>query len=332
MDDALERGIPMKAAVQYEYGDPEVVVAVEDVPDPAVGDGEVLVRVRAAGVNWADRSMTVGVPLVMRFGYGLRGPRRRVRGTDVAGTVERIGRNVHDLTPGDDVYGWGVSTFAEYAVIPAGQLVSKPASITFEQAGGIAMAGCVALQAWRDVAEIGAGDRVLVVGASGGIGTFAVQIGRAMGAHVTGVCSTPNLELVRSLGADRVIDYTVEDFTSGGERYDAILDMADTHTLDARRGALAANGTLIPNSGEGGRWFGSVGRILRARAISPFVGQRLRPFLSLAKRDDLLELNRMIEEGELAPVVGSTYALADTGAAIRHAGSGHARGKVVVTP
>ncbi len=322
----------MKAAVQHAYGEPEQVVAVEDVPDPAVGDGDVLVRVKAAGVNWADRSMTVGAPYVMRLGYGLRGPRRRVRGSDVAGTVERTGRNVRDFTPGDDVYGWGVSTFAEYAAVPAGQLVPKPESISFEQAGGIAMAGCVALQAWRDVATIGDGDRVLVVGASGGIGTFAVQIARALGAHVTGVCSTSNLELVRSLGADRVIDYTVEDFTRGGERYDVILDMADTHSLDERRRVLADDGTLIPNSGEGGRWFGSVGRILRARAISPFVGQRLRPFLSLAKRDDLFELNRMIAGGELAPVVGSTYPLAEAGAAIQRAGSGHARGKVVVTP
>jgi NADPH:quinone reductase-like Zn-dependent oxidoreductase len=184
----------------------------------------------------------------------------------------------------------------------------------------------------RDVAGIQPGQKVLVVGASGGIGTFTVQIAKALGAEVTGVCSTANTELVRSLGADYVIDYTKEDFTDSGRRFDMILDMADKHTLAQRRRLLETSGTLIPNSGEGGPWLGSVGRILKARLLSPFVGHRLRPFLSLAKRPDLLALTQLIDRGEIAPVVGETYALADAGAAVAVAGSGHARGKIVVVP
>lgn len=321
----------MKAAVHHAYGPPDEVFAVEDIAIPTIGDHEVLLRVHAAGVNWADRSMTLGVPYVMRLGYGMRAPRKGVRGTDVAGTVERAGRHVTQLRPGDEVYGWCTGSMAEYAAVNEDQLVPKPSAISFEQAAGAPMAGFVALQAVRDVAKTQPGDKVLVVGASGGIGSFAVQIAKAFGAEVTGVCSTPNMQLVTSMGADHVIDYTLEDFTKSAERYDLILDIADKHSLADRRRMLTRNGTLIPNSGEGGPWFGGIGRILKAWIVSPFVSQKLRPFLSVAKRDDLLALSGLIESGKLAPIIGKTYALSDAGQAIREAGSGHARGKVVIT-
>ncbi|HSF84188.1 MAG TPA: NAD(P)-dependent alcohol dehydrogenase [Acidimicrobiia bacterium] len=321
----------MKAAVQHSYGAPEEAVAIEDVPLPDLGDDEVLLKVRAAGVNWADWSMTRGMPYLMRAGYGLRKPRSRIRGTDVAGAVEIVGATVEQFAPGDEVFGWCTSAFAEHVAVKADQLISKPAALTFEEAAGIPMAGCVALQAMRDVAKVNRGDTVLVNGASGGIGSFAVQVAKSLGAEVTGVCSAPNLEMVRSLGADYVIDYGTDDYTRLGKRYDVILDIADNRTIAERRKVLTRNGTLIPNSGEGGPFFGSVGRIIKAWLVTPFVSQRLRAFLSLAKREDLLVLRDLIEAGELEPVVGASYPLADTGAAIRHAGSGHARGKVIVT-
>lgn len=321
----------MKAAVQHAYGDSVEVVSLEDVAPPRPGDGDVLVRVVAAGVNWADHSMTIGKPYVMRLGYGFRKPRRGIRGSDFAGVVEKVGDRVTVCKRGDEVFGWGTATFAEYAAVGADQVVSKPAAISFEQAAGIAMAGCVALQALRNIGNVEPGDAVLVNGASGGIGSFAVQIAKAMGAEVTGVASTANLDVVRFLGADHTIDYTKEDFTAGSERYDVILDIADKHTIEQRRRVLHDHGTLIPNSGEGGPWFGSIGRIVKARLLSPFVGHELHPFLSVAKQEDLTTLRDMIEAGTVTPVVGKTYSLADTGAAIVHAGSGHARGKIVVT-
>jgi len=321
----------MRAAVQHAYGLPQQVVHVEEVPVPAVGAGEVLVAVRAAGVNWADTSMTIGQPYLMRLGYGLRRPRRGVRGTDVAGTVVAVGADVTGFASGDAVFGWCTAAFAEYVVVPAGQLVAKPADLSFEHAAGVPMAGCVALQALRAVARTTAGDRVLVNGASGGIGTFLVQIAKARGAVVTAVCSTPNLDLVALLGADHVIDYTERDFTEGDERYDLVFDIADRLSLSRRRRVLTHKGVLIPNSGVGGPWFGSLGRILKAWLVSPFVSQKLHPFLSMAKADDLHEIVDLIEAGSVSPVVGATYGLAEAGEAIARAGSGHARGKVVVT-
>lgn len=320
-----------RAAVQHRYGAPEAVVAIEEITEPVPKPAEVVVRVRAAGVNWADRSMTVGKPYIARLGYGLRRPRNRIRGTDFAGIVDSVGSAVTRLRPGDDVLGWGTSAFAELVVVGEGHLVAKPEQLSFEAAAALPMAGCVALQALRDIAETKPGDTVLVNGASGGIGSFMVQIAASMGAEVTGVCSTPNLDLVRSLGADHVIDYTALDFTEGSDRYDLIFDIADDHSLRKRRRVLTRNGTLIPNSGEGGAWFGSIGRILTAWIVSPFVSQKLRPFLSMTKRDDLVELCALVESGQLTPIVGTTYPLSETGAAIAHAGSGHARGKVVVS-
>ncbi len=322
----------MKAAVQHEYGPPDDVFAVEAVDPPEVGAGEVLVRVVAAGVNWADQSMTIGKPYVMRLGYGFGRPRNGIRGTDVAGVVEAVGPDVTRFQRGDEVFGVGAHTFAELAVAKADHLASKPGNTSFEQAAGLPMAGCVAIQALRDIAETKPGDRVLVNGASGGIGSLAVQIAKSFGAEVTGVCSRPNVEFVESLGVDTAIDYTLDDFTQAGERYDLILDMADNRSLRARRRVLTDSGTLIPNSGKGGPVFGSLGRIVKARLASPFVRQRFRPFLSLAKQADLEAVARLVSDGELDPIVGRTYSLGDTGAAIALAGSGHARGKVVVVP
>lgn len=320
----------MKAMIQHQYGPPEEVFQFEDVRTPKLQDDEVSVRVRAAGVNWADWSMTMGMPYVMRLGYGVRRPRNGVRGTDVAGEVEAVGKAVTLHTPGDEVFGWCTGAFAEYVSAKEGQLVEKPANVTFEQAAGVPLAGMVALQALRDVGGVQAGQHVLVNGASGGIGSFSVQLAKMYGAEVTGVCSTANLDLVRSLGADQVVDYMQHDIMEGAERYDIILDMADNRSLAARRRVLTANGTLIPNSGVGGSWFGSLGRIVKARLVSPFVSQRLRPFLSLPKRDDLIFLRDLMAEGKLTPVAEMTYPLSDAGAAIGQAGSGHARGKLVI--
>jgi NADPH:quinone reductase-like Zn-dependent oxidoreductase len=320
----------MKAAVHRAYGPPEEVVHTEDIGPPVPGDDDVLVRVSAAGVNWADASMTIGKPYVMRVGYGFRSPRKGVRGTDVAGTVEAVGRNVTQHLPGDEVFGWSTAAFAEFTAAKEHQFIAKPKGISLEEAAGLPLAGCVALQAVRDIAHTKPGHKVLVNGASGGIGSLAVQIAKAYGAQVTGVCSTPNLDFVRSLGADRVIDYTNEDFTHGSERYDLIFDIADRHTLAQRRRVLTRHGTLIPNSGEGGPWLGSIGRIFKAWIVSPVVSQKLRPFLSMTKTDDLTALADMVDDGTLTPVVGATYPLSDAGAAIAHAGSGHARGKIIV--
>ncbi len=321
----------MKAIIHDEYGPPEDVLKLKDVDDPVLRDDEVLVRVHAAAVNWADWAATRGLPYIMRAVFGLRGPRNGVRGSDVAGTVEAVGRNVKLLRRGDEVFGWCTGAFAELVRAKEKNLVPKSASLTFEQAAAVPMAGFCALQALRDVGKVRPGQRVLINGASGGIGTFAVQIAKKLGAEVTGVCSTGNLDLVRSLGADHVIDYTREDFTRGGQRYDLILDIADDRSLAERRRVLAPTGTLIPNSGVGGRWFGSVGRIVKARLLSPFVRHRLRPFLSLPRNEDLVALTELIEAGEVTAVIDRTYALIETPEAIGYVGEGHARGKVVIT-
>ena len=321
----------MKSMVHSEYGMPAEVMHLTDTDPPVPGDGEVLIRVRAAGVNWADWSLVRGVPLMVRLGYGLRRPRTTIRGSDVAGVVEQAGPGVRHLEAGDEVLGWCEGAFAEYACTPEDHLVPKPSAVTFEQAAAVPMAGMVALQAMRDVARVGPGQKVLVNGASGGIGTFAVQVAKALGAEVTGVCSTNNVDLVRSIGADRVIDYTEVDFTEEDERYDCILDIADNRSLAARRRVLTPDGTLIPNSGEGGRLAGSLGRIVGARLMSLFVGQKLHPFLSLPKHDDLAALAEMIKARTVTPVVGRTFPLTETADALAYVGRRHAQGKTVIT-
>jgi NADPH:quinone reductase-like Zn-dependent oxidoreductase len=321
----------MKAMVHREYGLPGDVLRLEEVERPVPAKGEVLLRVRASGVNWADWSILRGVPYMVRLGFGIRHPKQGIRGTDVAGVVEQVGESGGGLKVGDEVFGWSKAAFAEYTCAPVHNLVPKPAGITFEQAAALPMAGMVALQAMRDVAKVQPGEKVLINGASGGIGSFAVQIAKALGAEVTGVCSTKNVDLVRSIGADRVIDYTEADFTQEDERYDCILDIADKHSLAARRRALSPRGTLIPNSGEGGRIGGSLGRIVTARLMSLFVRQNLRPFLSLPKQDDLEALIGLIDSGKMTPVVGRTFPLAEAGDALEYAGQRHAQGKTVVT-
>lgn len=319
----------MKAMVHTEYGRPEVM-ELHDVPEPTPRDDEVLVDVRAAGVNWADWSMVSGIPYLMRLGYGLRRPRNGLRGSDVAGVVSAVGDEVSELSIGDEVLGWCKGAFAEYACAKESSLVLKPADLGFEEAAATPMAGMVALQALRDVARLAPGQRVLINGASGGIGSFAVQIAKTMGADVTGVCSTPNLDMVRELGADHVIDYTTTDFTKGDARYDVILDIADRHSIAERLRVMTEDGTLIPNSGRGGPWFGSVGRIVGARLRSPFVSQHLKPFLSLGKKKDLETLLGMIEAAEVLPVVGRTFSLSEVPDALAVVGEGHVRGKVVI--
>jgi NADPH:quinone reductase-like Zn-dependent oxidoreductase len=321
----------MQAMVQEAYG-PAVVMESRDVAKPEIGDHEVLVRVRAAGVNPADWAVMSGLPYIARPAYGLRRPKHRVRGTDVAGTVEAVGSNVTRFQAGDEVFGWCVGSFADYAAASEGALALKPINLSFEQAAAVPMAGMVALQALRDHGRVQAGQNILINGASGGIGTFAVQIAKSFGAVVTGVCSTDNVDLLRSLGADHVVDYTNEDFTRSGQHYDFILDNVGNHSLSDLRRALTPTGTLVPNGGAfENHWFAGGGRVISALVVSRFVSQTLRPFLLSPNLDDLVALKGLIEAGKVTPVIDRTYPLADTDRAIDHVGRGHTRGKVAIT-
>jgi NADPH:quinone reductase-like Zn-dependent oxidoreductase len=321
----------MRAIVQRCYGSPEVLESA-DVDRPAVGDDDVLVRVRAASVHPGDYFIMTGEPYVVRLAFGLRRPRHPIPGRDLAGVVAAVGKDVADLQPGDEVFGWSTTgTLAEYACVPADQLVRTPANLSAGQAAAVPTSGLTALQALRDIAHVKPGQAVLITGASGGVGTFAVQIAKALGAEVTGVCSTRNMELVRSAGADHVIDYTRTDFTRTGLRYDVIFDSVEAQSLSEVRRALSPTGTLIPNSGRGGLWVGPLGRIVKARARSLFTRQTLRPFTSVGKRQDLLDLAELLEAAQLAPVIDRTYPLSEAAQALRYVGAGHTRGKVVVT-
>ena len=329
---ALAASRSMKAIVQDRYGSADVL-ELADIDTPAIGDDDVLVRVHAASVHIGDWHVMTGLPYLMRLiGFGLRAPKARVRGTDVAGTVEAVGKNVAHLRPGDDVFGTGDGAFAEYARARADKVAPKPTNLTFAQAATIPTSACTALQALRGIGGIAPGQRVLIVGASGGIGLFAVQIAKAHGADVTGVCSTAKVDLVRASGADRVIDYTREDFTRGGRKYDLILDMGGNRPLGQLRCALTTRGTLVVVGGEGGgRWTGGVGRSLRALVVSPFVRQRLRPVSAAANATDLQTLKDLVEAGKVTPIIDRAYALSDAPDAMRHLAAGHARGKLVVT-
>jgi len=321
----------MLAMVQDTYGSAEVL-ELRDIDKPAIGDDHVLVRVRAAGVNPADWAVMSGLPYIARPVYGMRKPKNAVRGTDVAGQVEAVGTGVTRFRPGDEVFGWCVGAYAEYASVSEGALVLKPANLTFEQAASVPMAGLVALQALRDQGNVQAGQTVLINGASGGIGTFAVQIAKSLGAQVTGVCSTRNVDLVRSIGADHVIDYTQEDFTRSGQRYDFILDNVANHSLSDLRRAVTPTGALVPNGGGfDNRWFASGGRVIRANVLKRSVDRRLRPFLLSPKLEDLVVLKELIEAGKITPVMDRTYPLSETPQAIGHVGEGHAQGKVAIT-
>ena len=319
----------MRAIVQDRYGPPDVL-ELREIERPAVGDGDVLVRVRAASVNPQDWHLMRASPFVVRMsGTGLRTPKTPVRGTDAAGQIEEVGRNVARLRPGDEVFGWCEGAFAEYVCADESHFVPKPADLSFEGAATLALAGCTALQGLRDTGALQPGQEVLIIGAGGGVGTFAVQIAKAFGARVTGVCSTTKMDLVRSLGADEVIDYTREDFTRGERRYDLIFQLAGTAPPSACRRALTPNGTLVLSSGEGR--FAGIDRVARALVSSPFVPQRLRAFLTKETTADLLTLAELVEAGKVTPVIDRTYPLSEVPDAIAYLEEGHARGKVVIS-
>ena len=323
----------MKAIVQDRFGSPDVLQFV-DVDPPEIGSDDVLVRVHAAAINPYDWHMLRGDPYVARLmgGVGLTRPKHRIAGADAAGRVERVGANVNDLRPGDDVLGWFDGSFGEFARGNADRVVPKPCRLSFEEAAAIPMAGETALRAIRDVGQVQAGHRVLVNGAAGGVGHLAVQIAVALGAEVTGVCSTSNVELVRSLGAAHVVDYTAADFTDGREQYDVLLDNVGNQPLRRLRRALTPMGTLVYNAGGApGHVFGPIGSILRVVVLNGLVSQRFRPLPSDWTREHLLAVTELIEAGKLTPVVDRTFPLADTAAGLHHVEQGHARGKVVVT-
>jgi NADPH:quinone reductase-like Zn-dependent oxidoreductase len=322
----------MKAIVQDRYGEPEAVLKLEDIATPVLKDDEVLVRIHAASLHVGDWILVRGVPYVARMAVGMGKPKNRIPGTDMAGTVESVGKDVTQLRPGDEVFGWAMGAFAEYASAKADQFVPKPASLTFEQAAAVGVSASAALQLLRDQGNVKPGQKVLINGASGGLGTFAVQIAKALGADVTGVCSTRNVETVKSIGADHVIDYTQEDFTQGKQRYDFILDNVGNHSLSAMRRVLTPTGKLQTNNGTtGGRWFGTSGTMIKTTVLSRFVHQQAGPSIKFQNRNDLIALKGLIEAGKVKPVIDGTYPLGETAAAIRHLGEGHARGTIVIT-
>jgi NADPH:quinone reductase-like Zn-dependent oxidoreductase len=292
----------------------------------------VLVRVHAAGVDQGVWHLMTGLPYLGRAAFGLRRPRTRIRGMDLAGRVEAVGAGVTRFRPGDEVFGSYAGAYAEYVCGPQDRFALKPARLTFEQAAAVPISAVTALQGLRDAGRVRPGQTVLVIGAAGGVGSFAVQLAKTFGAHVTGVCSTGKAELVRSIGADAVLDYTREDITDGARRYDVILDMAGNRPLRQLRLALAPRGTLVVAGGEGGgRWLGGVDRQLRAQLLSPFTRQRLCGLMSRQRLDDLLLVRDLLESGDVTPVVDRTYALSEVPEAIRYLRSGHASGKVVIT-
>ena len=318
----------MKAIVQDRYG-PADVLKARDLETPPIGDDEVLVRVHAASVHIGDWILMTGSPFVMRFATGLRKPKNPVPGTDIAGTVEAVGKDVTRHRPGDEVVGWCAGAFAEYAAAPEDQFVPKPATLTFEQAAAIGVSATTALQLLRDNGKVQPGQKVLINGASGGVGTFAVQIAKAFGAEVTGVTSTKNVDLVRSIGADHVVDYTREDFTTGAGRFDLILDNVGNHSMARIRRVLKPTGTLISNGG--GHASGKLGRTLRTMLVSMFVRQQASPTVKTQNHDDLVALKRMVDAGAITPVIDSTYPLSETAKAIGRVASGRARGTIVIS-
>ena len=323
----------MQAIVQDRYGSSNVL-ELRSIDKPEIGVDDVLVRVRAAGVHIGDLHVMTGQPYLMRIvGFGFRAPKARVRGMDVAGTVEAIGSNVTQFQAGDDVYGTCDGAFAEYASARADTLAPKPSNLTFEQAAAVPHGAITALQGLRDTAGIKPDQKVLIIGASGDVGMFAVQIARSFGAEVTGVCSTTKMDMVRAIGADHVIDYTKMDFTRSGKQYDLILDTGGNRSLSQVRRALTPTGTLVIVGGEGGdRWIGGgMWRSLRALVLSRFVSQRLRPVLATPNTNDLVVLKQLIETARITPMIGRTYTLSETSDALRQLEEGHARGKVVIT-
>ena len=331
---AAAPGQPMRAVIRCDYGDADVL-KVAAVEKPTPGDDEILVRVRAAAVNPLDWHEMRGTPYVMRLGTGLRKPRELRLGVDYAGTVEAVGAKVTNFKPGDEVFGGRSGALAEYVVARADRAVAlRPGSVTVEQAGAVAIAGTTALQGLRDAGQLRPGQKVLINGASGGVGTFAVQIAKALGAEVTAVCSTRNVELVRSLGADHVIDYTQQDYTAGDVRYDVILDNVGNRSLSGNRSVLAPEGRYVLIGGGGpdaGNWIGPLLKPLQALLLSPFVSQHMGMFLAKLSNEDMNVLAAMMESGAVTPVIDRHYPLDQVADAIRYLEQGRARGKVVVT-
>ena len=320
----------MKAIVQGGYGSPDVL-RVQDVDLPLVKADDVLVRVSAAAVNIGDWHLMRGVPYVMRLGFGLRRPRREIPGMDIAGRVEAVGPGVSQMRPGDEVFGWCKGAFAEFACTSENHLLPKPENITLEQSAAVGDSALTALDAVRDQGRVQSGQRVLINGASGGVGTFAVQIAKALGANVTGVCSTRNVEMVRSIGADEVLDYTKDDFIRSEPRYDVMLDMVGNRSLSDCRRVLTPRGTyVLVGVSDLGRWLG-MSRQIKALLSSPFVSQRMRVFVVRHKREDLAVLKELVETGKVAPVIGRRYSLVDVPQALWDQGEGHAQGKIVIT-
>ncbi|MDQ7804283.1 NAD(P)-dependent alcohol dehydrogenase [Amycolatopsis sp. A133] len=320
----------MKALVQDRYGNPGVLEP-RDIARPAPGPGEVLVRVHAAGVDPGVWHLITGQPYLLRLlGFGLRAPKNPVRGLDFAGMVEEAGDGVTAVRPGDEVFGECTGAFAEYAVAKADRIAVKPARLSFEQAAATAVSGCTALQGLRDAGRVRPGQSVLVIGAAGGVGSFAVQLAKTFGAEVTAVCSTGKTDLVRTLGADHVVDYTREDFTA--QRYDLVLDTASMRGVRYLRRALTPGGTLVLVGGEGGgRWLGGIQRVAGAALLSPFVGHHLRGLVSSVRGADLEVLRELAEAGRVTPLLDRTYPLADVVTAIDYVHNGHSAGKVVLT-
>src|SRR6478609_3934487 len=328
------QGDKMKAIVYCDYGLANLKLA--DIAKPTPTDDQILVKVHAASVNPLDWHFIEGTPKIMRaLGVGLRKPKDPRLGVDFAGTVEAVGKNVTQFKPGDEVFGGRDGAFAEYVCPRADRAVTlKPANITFEQAASVNIAGITALQAVRDKGKVQPGQKVLINGASGGVGTFAVQIAKSFGADVTGVCSTRNLDMVRSLGADHVIDYTKEDFTKSGQRYDVMLDNVPNHSLSECRGVLTPEGKYVMIGGGGpndNRWIGPFGRLIQTLVVSPFVSQKMGMMMAELKKSDLTILGDMMQSGKVKPVIDRTYKLSELPEAIRYLEEGHARGKVVIT-
>ncbi len=321
----------MKALVQTEYGAPQDVLAIADVEVPSVGPDDVLVRVRASSANPWDWHFVRGEPVLMRPAGigGIRKPKFAIPGGDVAGTVERCGRNVTEFAPGDEVYGFGHGAFAEFVAVPHDRLARKPSNLTFEQSAAVPLAAITAIQGLR-AGDLQSDQKVLIIGASGGVGTFAVQLARHMGAQVTGVCSTVNVDLVRRLGADQVIDYSQQRIASGPARYDLVFQLGGTYSPASLRRVLTNRGILIQSYGDGSRWLGPLGNMLKAVALNPFVGQTLKAFTAKETTAALDELTGLIEAGDLVPVIDRSFPLADAAAAIELVEQGHPAGKVTV--
>jgi NADPH:quinone reductase-like Zn-dependent oxidoreductase len=320
----------MRAIVQDSYGAPDAVLKLEEVKVPEPGAAEVVVRVHTASVHVGDLVMVKGEPYVARMAVGMRKPKNPVPGTDVAGTVAAVGADVKELKVGDEVFGWCTGAFAEYVSASADQFVPRPGNLTLAQAAAVGVSASTALQLLRG--RVQPGHKVLVNGASGGLGSFAVQIAKALGAEVTGVCSTANLDTVRSIGADHVIDYTQEDFTRGGLRYDFILDNVANHSLTQTRRALTPTGVLQSNNGRsGGRWLGTLGTVLKTAIVSKFTKRQAGPSIKFSNRDVLVALKELIEAGKVIPLIDTTYPLRDASKALSYVDGGHARGTVLIT-